>query len=221
MTKCFARVVAVCALGAWTALAAPPAPAREVAIDARSFRIVSGESGPDNYYTLIPAPDPYWHAAYRPPFKTAVLGYAVPEANRRSVARIKWKWRAVVLPKGGDECTEGKGDSAAVVYVTFRRTLRWYSLKYVWSAVSKKGASCARKRNPVRAQDTIVVDSGPPLNEWRSVEISPDEEFRKHFEGGDPQAEVPDLVGIAIMTDGDQTASPSEADYGGFALVLR
>jgi hypothetical protein len=221
MTQSIARIVAVCALGAGTTLAAPPAPSREVAIDARLFRIVSGESGPDNYYTLIQAPEPHWHAAYRPPFKTAVLGYAIPEGNRRSVARIKWKWRAVVLPKGGDECTEGKGDSAAVVYVTFRRALRWYSLKYVWSAVAKKGASCARKRNLVRAQDTIVVDSGPPLNEWRSVEIDPDEEFRKHFEGGDLRAEVPDLVGIAIMTDGDQTASPSEADYAGFALVLR
>jgi hypothetical protein len=170
---------------------------------------------------LIQAPEPHWHAAYRPPFKTAVLGYAIPEGNRRSIARIKWKWRAVVLPKGGDECTDGKGDSAAVVYVTFRRAIRWYSLKYVWSAVAKKGVSCARKRNPFRAQDTIVVDSGPPLNEWRSVEIDPDGEFRKHFEGGDPQAEVPDLVGIAIMTDGDQTASASEADYGGFSLVLR
>ena len=72
-----------------------------------------------------------------------------------------------------------------------------------------------------RISTTIVVDSGPPLNEWRSVEIDPDEEFRKHFEGGDQRAEVPDVIGIAIMTDGDQTASASEADYGGFSLVLR
>jgi len=219
--KWIIRIAAAYALAAGTALAAASNPSREVAIEAQSFRVVPSESGPVNYYTLVRAPEPHWHAAYRPPFKTAVLGYAIPEGNRRSVARIKWKWRAVVLPKGGDECTEGKGDSAAVVYVTFRRALRWYSLKYVWSAAAKKGASCARKRNPFRAQDTIIVDSGPPLNEWRSVEIDPDAEFRKHFEGGDPHADVPDLIGIAIMTDGDQTASPSEADYGGFSLVLR
>jgi hypothetical protein len=216
-----ARIVVAFLLGATTALAAAPNPPREVPLDIRSFRVVSAESGPVNYYTLVRGPEPHWHAAYRPPLKTVVLGYPIPDGDRRSVARIKWKWRAVVLPKGGDECTEGKGDSAAVVYVTFRRALRWYSLKYVWSAVAKKGASCARKRNPFRAQDTIVVDSGPPLNEWRSVEIDPDAEFRKHFEDGDPKAEVPDLIGLAIMSDGDQTASPSEADYAGFSLVLR
>ena len=219
--RTIARIVAAYVLGAGTLLASASAPSRETAIDARSFRVVPSESGSVNYYTLVQGPEPYWHAAYRPPLETVVLGYAVPENNRRSVARIKWKWRAVVLPKGGDECVDGKGDSAAVVYVTFRRGLRWYSLKYVWSAIGRKGASCGRKRNPFRAQDTIVVDSGPPLNEWRSVDIDPDEEFRKHFEGGDPSAAVPDLIGIAIMSDGDQTASQSEADYGGFSLVLR
>lgn len=220
-TNAIARIVMASVLGSGTLLGSASTPLREVAIDARSFRVVPSESGPDNYYSLIQAPEPHWHAAYRPPFKTTVLGYAIPEGSRRSIARMKWKWRALVLPKGGDECVDGKGDSAAVVYVTFRRALKWYSLKYVWSAVGKKGASCNRKRNPFRAQDTIVVDSGPPLNEWRSVEIDPDEEFRKHFEGGDSQADVPDLIGVAIMTDGDQTTSVSEADYGGFSLVLR
>jgi hypothetical protein len=196
-------------------------PNRDVPIDARAFRVIESESGSVNYYAFVATPEPHWHAAYRPPLKTTVLGFPVPESDRRSILRIKWKWRALVLPKGGDECTAGKGDSAAVVYVTFRRALRWYSLKYVWSSVAKKGQTCNRKRNPFRAQDTIVVDSGPPLNEWRSVEIDPDEEFRKHFEDGDSRASVPDLIGIAFMTDGDQTASPSEADYGGFALVLR
>lgn len=199
----------------------PPRSRRDYAVDLRAFRVIPSESGPVNYYGLVDGPEPYWRARYRPPLETTVLGYAIPDRDRRAVKRIKWKWRAVVLPKGGDECMDGKGDSAAVVYVTFRRTLRWYSLKYVWSAVAKKGATCDRKRNPFRAQDTIIVDSGPPLDEWRAVEIDPDEEFRKHFENGDPLATVPDLIGIAIMTDGDQTASPSEADYSGFSLVLR
>jgi hypothetical protein len=66
-----------------------------------------------------------------------------------------------------------------------------------------------------------VVDSGPPLDEWHAVDINPDDEFRKHFEDGDSSVRVPDLVGIAIMTDGDQTSSASEADYAGFSLVLR
>lgn len=220
--RSLARGLFVFLLLANSLLAADPAPSkREVALDLRAFRVIPQESGPTDYYSLRTASEAYWHAAYRPPLETAVLGFQIPDKQRRSIERLKWKWRAVTLPNGGDECTDGKGDSAAVVYVTFKRMLRWYSLKYVWSAVGKKGTTCDRKRNPFRAQDTIIVDSGPPLDEWRTVEIDPDDEFRKHFAGGDPHAEVPDLVGVAIMTDGDQTKSVSEADYAAFTIALR
>ncbi|MEK7234111.1 MAG: DUF3047 domain-containing protein, partial [Elusimicrobiota bacterium] len=110
-------------------------------------------------------------------------------------------------------------DSAAVVYVTFRRSLSWYSLKYVWSSGATRGAICDRKRGVFSAQDTIVVERGGPTADWRSVEIDPRAEFRRHFADGDANAEVPDLVGIGIMSDGDQTNSLSSADFGGFALV--
>lgn len=190
------------------------------AIELSAFRIIERESGPKNYYTLTAPPDRHIHAEYRPPLKTAVLGYEIPEHSRRSVAGMRWSWRAVVLPRGGNECSSGKGDSAAVVYVTWKRGLRWYTLKYVWSAVAPKGRTCASKRNVFVAQDTVIVDSGAPVGQWRTVRIVPDDEFRKHFADGDPSASVPDLVGIGIMTDGDQTASPSSADFRDFVLSL-
>ncbi len=155
---------------------------RDLHVDLHDFRVVQRESGPINYYTLVDeAPWPYIRASYQPPDETTVLGYAVPDALRRSVAALRWTWRALALPRGGNECAEGRGDSAAVVYVTWRRGLRWYSLKYVWSSVGPKGATCDRKSNPFRAQDTIIVDSGPPLREWHTVTIDPDLEYRNHF----------------------------------------
>jgi len=33
-------------------------------------------------------------------------------------------------------------------------------------------------------------------------------------------ADVPELLGVGIMTDGDQTRSVSAADYSDFSLVL-
>jgi hypothetical protein len=42
--------------------------------------------------------------------------------------------------------------------------------------------------------------------------------FRRHFENGDPRAEVPSFMGVGIMTDGDQTNSRSVADYAQFVL---
>jgi len=192
----------------------------EIRADLHAFQVVTQDSGPINYYTFVDqGPLPYIHAAYRPPYETTVLGYAFPESLRHSIASLRWRWRALVLPRGGNECADGRGDSAAVVYVTWKRGLRWYSLKYVWSSVGPKGATCDRKRNPFRAKDTVIVESGPPIGQWRSVQMSPDVEFRNHFEDGDATASVPDLVGVGIMSDGDQTNSPSEADYADFVMV--
>jgi hypothetical protein len=123
------------------------------------------------------------------------------------------------LPKGGDECKEGRGDSAAVVYVSWKRGLKWYSLKYAWSSEAEKGRTCDRKRNLFVAQDTIVTESNGPVGVWRTEDIDPSAEFRAHFEDGNPNADVPDLVGVGIMSDGDQTKSISAADYTGFELV--
>ncbi len=174
-------------------------------------------SGPVNYYSVLPGPPQHIRSDYRPGLKTAVVGYAAKSEQARAT-HLAWRWRALALPIGGDECRSGKGDSAAVVYVTWKRGLRYYTLKYVWSAVSVKGAVCDRKRNPFLAQDTVVLESGVPLNEWKSVELDLRAEFRKHFEDGSADASVPDFFGVGLMSDGDQTVSASSADFAEFVL---
>jgi hypothetical protein len=192
----------------------------EFKADLKAFQVIGRESGPVNYYTLHDeGPRPFIRGSYRPPWETTVLGYEIPEQLRRSVATLRWSWRALALPRDGDECTKGKTDSVAVVYITWKRALRWYTVKYVWSTVGPKGATCDKSRGIFSAQDTVIVESGPPLDTWRTVTIAPDDEFRNHFENGNPRASVPKLVGIGIMVDGDQTQSVSEADFGDFTLV--
>ncbi len=187
-----------------------------------SWRVVKRESGPINYYTLYPtAEPPYIRGNYRSPLETVVLGYQVPDDERSRVRSLHWKWRAVTLPQGGNECVKGKGDSAAVIYVSWRRFLRWYAVKYVWSSVGTKGAVCDKKSNPFMAQDTVILESGGPLDVWRDESIDLDAEFRKHFADNDPKSDVPDFMGVGLMTDGDQTHSNSVADYGDFYLSRR
>lgn len=197
------------------------AEARVLRIPARAFQVVERESGEVNYYTVVEDSEgDFIRSLYRPPLETTVLAVEVPERLRQSVKKVRWRWRALAVPKGGNECRPGYADSAAVVYVTFKRGLKWYSLKYVWSSAdAKKGAVCDKKRNPFIAQDTIIVEASGPTADWRSVEIDPRADFRNHFEDGDPNADVPDLAGIGIMSDGDQTLSLSSADYGDFQLV--
>ncbi len=203
-----------------TAGEAPRPPAQETRIDVHSFRVVESYSGPVSYYKIVEDPkEPFIRAVYRPPLETVTLGAEVPEALRQHTRRVHWKWRALVLPKGGNECVGGYGDSSAVVYVSWKRGLKWYSLKYVWSAQAPKGATCDQKRNLFVVQDTVVLESGGPVGVWKEEEIDPSAEFRAPFEGGNPNADVPDFVGIGLMSDGDQTKSISSADYTGFTLV--
>lgn len=201
--------------GTASADGAPP-----ITVAPKDWQIIKRESGPVNYYAVQTEDGrTFVRSAYRPPMKTAVIGYQIAEADRRRISRVKWDWRAITLPSGGDECASGKGDSAAVVYLTWKRGLRYYTLKYVWSAVGQKGKVCDSKRNPFVAQDTIILETGGPTGAWRTAEVDLAGAFRAHFEGGDPKAEVPDFVGIGLMSDGDQTGSPSAADFGDFTLV--
>ncbi len=189
-------------------------------LEVTRWSVVSRESGPVNYYQVVNDPAmPFIHAHYTPPEATTVLGTQLSEGDRKSARALNWQWRAVTLPKGGDECADGKGDSAAVVYLTWKHGLKWYTLKYVWSAVGKAGAVCDRKRNPFVSQDTVIMESGGPLGVWRPETVDLKQEFRRHFDDGDPNGDVPDFVGVGIMTDGDQTKSESAADYAGFVLA--
>jgi hypothetical protein len=198
----------------------PAAAQTSLTIEPSAWRVVESESGPVNYYSVVrEGGKSFVRSRYRPPLKTVVLGWQTPDASRSRARLLKWSWRARTLPVGGNECASGKGDSAAVVYATWKRGLRYYTLKYVWTTLGAKGAVCDSKRNPFVAQDTVVLRVGPALGSWQTEEIDLRSAFRKHFEGGDASADVPDFVGVGIMTDGDQSRSESSADFGTFTLV--
>lgn len=216
-----ARLVLFGSTVAAAMLGAPPASAAgDLVIAPTGWRVIKSESGPVDYYSVqSDGVTTFVHSRYVPPMKTTVIGYAIPEADRQRIRKVRWTWRAVTLPNGGDECVSRRADSAAVVYVTWKRGLRYYTLKYVWSAVGTKGNVCDSRRNPFVAQDTIIVESGGPTGVWKNVEIDLAEHWRHHFAHDDPSADVPDFVGMALMSDGDQTNSESSADFGTFTLV--
>jgi hypothetical protein len=192
-----------------------------LSMDVHLFKFIKSESGKVNYYTVVedPTHGAYIHASYQPSYDTAVMGYEIQtDADKEAARTLRWSWRAVTLPNGGNECASGKEDSAADVYVIWKRGLRYYTIKYVWSAVGQKGAVCDKRRNPFVAQDTVILETGGPPGAWVTEQIDLKAEFRKHFEDGDANADVPPYKGVGIMTDGDQTKSPSAADYGPFTV---
>ena len=198
---------------------AAPAASGVLRATLEQWRIIDSQSGPVNYYAVLhEGPLSFVRGSYQPPNKKAVLGFEVPEGRRGRLRRLDWSWRAIKFPAQGDECVAKKGDSTAVLYVTWRRFLRWYSLKYVWSTTRKPGTVCDRRRNTFIAQDTIVLESGGPPGVWKHESIDLAREFRAHFGEGDEHADVPPLMGLGVMTDGDQTRSESSGDFADFVF---
>ncbi len=220
------RASAVLALlAAFSPVAAAPSqpasgPSFPFALDVHRFRSVEGpSSGPGVYYQVVEeSGGSLLRGIYRPGLETVTMGIEVPEPLRKRVRILRWRWRARSFPVGGNECRGGRGDSAASVIAAFKRGLRWYILKYVWSPVAPLGAVCDKKRTLLLTRDTIILESGGTPGIWLSEVIDVHQSFLDHFEGGHKDAEVPELVGVAVMTDGDQTHSEAGADWAGFEL---
>jgi hypothetical protein len=212
LTAAFAALASV-------AFVAGDASAGQVAADVGQWRVIERESGPTNYYVQVhDGAGSYIRGYYRPGLETTVLGWQVPDNARANAQTLRWRWRVEAFPKDADECASGKTDSAAVIYATWKRGLHWYTIKYVWSTVGGKGNVCDKHRNPFSSQDTVILESGGASDQWHGEELDLKAEFRRHFEDGRADADVPDFVGIGIMSDGDQTHSDSAADYGSFTI---
>lgn len=196
-------------------------PTSAAALDVRAFRPVEGPpSGPAVYYRVFEERDgTVLRGAYEPGMQSVTMGIELPEQLRSRARVVRWAWRARVVPERGDECRGGLGDSAASVSIAFKRGMKWYILKYVWSGASPLGAVCDRKRSIFLARDTIVLERGDPRDEWVDEVVDIRRAFVDHFADGDRSAEVPDLVGIGIATDGDQTASESGAEWARFEVL--
>lgn len=211
--------ILVSLLLAAAARADEPPPAA-VALDVHGFHPVEGPgSGPAVYYRVVDGPEgPLLQGSYQPGMQTVTMGVEIPHELRRRAQVLRWSWRARAVPEHGDECREGQGDSAASVSLAFRRGMKWYILKYVWSGGSPLGAVCDRKRSLLVARDTIVLERGGASAAWLREVVDVRRAFIDHFAGGDPDADVPELVGIGVMTDGDQTHSESGAEWSAFEL---
>ncbi|TMA18051.1 MAG: DUF3047 domain-containing protein [Deltaproteobacteria bacterium] len=202
------------------ALGPVPPTLRAIPIDLHAFKVLERDSGPRNYYRTMSEVEEqeFIRGVYSPSLQTVTLFAPVPDELRRGARSLRFRWRALVLPRGGNECKSGRGDGAANVYITWKRGLRWYSVKLVWSTDAPAGATCNGTRNAFVASDSVIVRSGGPTGVWEEVEVDPDTLYRVHFEGGRADAEVPELQGIGILTDGDQTHNVSAADYAGFVF---
>lgn len=130
--------------------------------------------------------------------------------NLKKYPYISFRWRVHHVPAGGDERYSRSVDSAAGIYIIYKKKLGLIpeSVKYVWSTTLPVGA--AMQRSGIGKPWNIVADSGEEhLGEWRTYTFNAYEAYKKTF-GGKPPARP---VGIGILSDANSTNSKAYADY--------
>lgn len=123
---------------------------------------------------------------------------------------ISFKWRAHRLPENGDERYGQTVDSAAGIYITYNKKLKFIprSIKYVWSTTLPVGS--AMLRSGIGKPWMIVAESGTAhLGEWRTYVFDAYQAYKDTFGGDPPRAPL----GIGILSDANSTHSFAYADY--------
>jgi hypothetical protein len=144
---------------------------------------------------------------------------------------LHWRWRVDRGLDVSDEQTRGGDDFAARVYVMFQldRTPSIFArlrhrlfrslygdhtpgsaLTFVWSSHVVPGATWD---NPYAASAKMIALTRGPNAHWRSESVDVPTRYRELF-----GADLPPLMGIAIMSDSDDSCQNAEAGFGSFAF---
>ncbi|MFA6033260.1 MAG: DUF3047 domain-containing protein [Myxococcota bacterium] len=184
------------------------------------WNVLSIFSGKVNYYGVGEEDgQKFIRSRYDPDLKTVILyrrlGKPCP------CYKISWRWRVHSFPDGADELSSSKSDSPAAVYVYFRKPLRQYVIKYIWSVAYPKGFSYRSSKSNFFNRMHVKVVEGPPTEKdvWKRVTVDAEADFRKYFLDDDEQNDpIPEVWGVGILTDGDATKKIVETDYADFSL---
>jgi hypothetical protein len=122
---------------------------------------------------------------------------------------LKFKWRAVMLPKGSKEVTPATNDSACGVFVGFSRT---YALKYVWSDSLIPGSFWDKKPGKYVIISKEVGEKNK--GQWQEVVVDVPKDHQRYFH----KSIEKDPIGIGVFTDGNAVHQPSACDYKDFII---
>jgi hypothetical protein len=124
---------------------------------------------------------------------------------------LEWRWKAIVLPKGGNSCKKATDDQAGQIFVgwpRFPEAVRSRIIGYVWDTTQPVGTIC--KSEKTGTVTYVVVRSGPgDLNKWHTERRNVVEDFKKIY------GEAPDDPSVlSLSIDSNDTNTSSEAMIG-------
>lgn len=149
--------------------------------------------------------------------------------------RLRWRWRVDEELHIEDERVKDGDDFAARVYVIFpfdsERASRWRRLRhalasrlhgselpggainYVWSSSEPAGRHWD---NPFSEESKMISLGRGPLGEWKDEEVDVLADYERLF-GEAP----PEPVGLAVMSDSDNSCQKATAYVAAFRFVER
>ena len=150
--------------------------------------------------------------------------------NAKDLQQVKFSWKVPQLIDTADVALRETDDSPVRIVLAFEgdrskwstknamlselshaitgEELPYATLMYVWSNQSAPGTVIHNPRTD-RIRKIVVESGGKNLNQWLDCERDIKADFQRAF-GEAPGA----LVGLALMTDTDNTRSQSKAYYG-------
>jgi hypothetical protein len=126
---------------------------------------------------------------------------------------LAWAWRPREFPRNADERKASSNDSALAVYmaVPYSRIRGPKAMKYIWSERVSVGTRLTSNHGLTHAR---VLQSGAPssTDEWVQERVDVLKDWKAAFKA----TETPKVVGIAVLTDADDTKSSAAGDYADF-----
>ncbi len=161
------------------------------------------------------------------------LAVAIEDLDLERLPILSWDWRIEKGLEIEDERSKSGDDFAARVIVMFAfdsaqaslgeralheiaetlrgETLPGRSLAYVWTSAQAPGQAW---KNPYRTPTYLISRGMGASSDWRSERVDVREDYRRHW-----KAEPPPIVGIAILTDADNTCGEAIAYYADFRFL--
>ena len=122
---------------------------------------------------------------------------------------MRWKWKALSLPKGADGRDSGKDDQVIAVYIGVG-TVSTNSRAYRWETETPKGytGNVRYGAGMVKVNWTCLRNKTDGLNKWYTEEVNAAEDLKKICGGKLPEKDV----AVSISSNSQYTKSKAAAE---------
>ena len=142
--------------------------------------------------------------------------YHEAEVDLNKTPLLKWEWKVVRLPPGGDVRNHLSDDQAAQIYVSFPHFPGIFNtdlLGYIWDTLAPKGMEVTSTKSS-KTRYVVVEQGTSQLDEWVTETRNVYNDYLSLF------GEVPGSVGgVSVMIDSDDTASSAESYFRNIRFV--